>query len=157
VENLQTVLVVDDDELLARMISELLIGEGYKVWTARDGLQGYSSYRQFQTGMVVTDIDMPLLDGFDMMRCIRTINASVRTIYMSGAPPTQYRRLLAVEAQKFGAAVLRKPFYGMELLNFLVSTSEKVPPLLPRDRTTRAGREPHQQIAKHQSGRCDSP
>ena len=84
-----------------------------------------------KTGMVVTDIEMPQLDGFDMMRCIRTINPSVKTIYMSGAP-TQYRRSLTAEAQKFGAAVLRKPFVGMELLNFLLSASEKVSPMPAR-------------------------
>ena len=88
--NVQTVLVVDDDELLARMISEFLVGKGFHVWTARDGLQGYSSYRRCQTEMVVTDIEMPHLDGFDMMRCIRTINPSVKTIYMSAAPCCPY-------------------------------------------------------------------
>ena len=113
------------------MIGELLIGEGYDVWTARDGLHGYSSYRQSQTQTVVTDIEMPQLDGFEMMGCIRTINPSVKTIYMSGAP-TQYRRTLIKEAQKFGAAVLRKPFVGMDLLNILLSAGEKVTPVLPK-------------------------
>lgn len=131
VANVQTVLVVDDDELLARMISEFLVGKGFHVWTARDGLQGYSSYRRCQTEMVVTDIEMPHLDGFDMMRCIRTINPSVKTIYMSAAP-TQYRGALIMEAQKFAAATLRKPFVGMELLNILLSASDKVTPVLPR-------------------------
>jgi CheY-like chemotaxis protein len=116
--NPQTILVVDDDELLAGMVGEALRGEGYEVWTARDGLQGYSSYYKHQAEMVVTDIDMPELDGFEMMRCIRAINPRARAIYMSGAPE-HYRRTLISEAQNFGATVLRKPFEEIELLKLI--------------------------------------
>jgi CheY-like chemotaxis protein len=116
--NPQTILVVDDDELLVRMVGELLRGEGYQVWTARDGLQGYSSYYQHQAETIVTDIDMPELDGFKMMRCIRVINPRARAIYMSGAPE-HYRRTLVSEAQNFGAIVLRKPFEEIELLKLI--------------------------------------
>jgi CheY-like chemotaxis protein len=124
----QTILVVDDDESLARMVAELLRVEGYEVWTAHDGLQGYSSYYQHEAQTVVTDIDMPELDGFEMMRCIRAINPCARAIYMSGAPE-QYRRTLVTEAQDFGAGVLRKPFEGIELLKLIPSfASEKIKP-----------------------------
>jgi CheY-like chemotaxis protein len=115
------ILVVDDDELLAKMVAELLRGKGYKVWTARNGLDGYASYYQHQAETVVTDIDMPELDGFQMVRCIRAINPFVRTIYTSGAPE-QYRGTLATEAQKFGAAVLRKPFGEIDLLKLIPSS-----------------------------------
>jgi CheY-like chemotaxis protein len=119
---------VDDDELLARMVAELLRVDGYEVWTARDGLQGYSSYYQHQAQTVVTDIDMPELDGFEMMRCIRAINPCARAIYMSGAPE-QYRRTLVTETQSFGAAVLRKPFNDVHLLKLIQSlASEKTKP-----------------------------
>jgi CheY-like chemotaxis protein len=116
--NPQTILLVDDDELLALLIAELLRGEGYQVWTARNGLDGYSSYYRYQTAIVVTDIEMPELDGFEMMRCIRAINPSVNTIYMSGAAE-QHRQTLLAEAQKFGVAVLRKPFAGIHLLKLI--------------------------------------
>jgi CheY-like chemotaxis protein len=126
--NPQTILVVDDDELLARMVTELLRGEGYQVWTAGDGLQGYSSYYQHQAETVVTDIDMPELDGFEMMRFIRAINRSARAIYMTGAPE-QYRRTLVTESHRFGAAVLRKPFEAIELLKLIPSfATEKTKP-----------------------------
>ena len=114
----QTILLVDDDEPLALLIAELLRGEGHQVWTARNGLDGYLSYYRYQTAMVVTDIEMPELDGFEMMRCIRVINSCVNTIYMSGAAE-QYRQSLLAEAQQFGAAVLRKPFAAIHLLNLI--------------------------------------
>jgi CheY-like chemotaxis protein len=123
----QTILVVDDDELLARMVAELLRVEGYEVWTARDGLQGYSSYYQHRAQTVVTDIDMPELDGFEMMRCIRGINPRAKAVYMSGAPE-QYRPTLISEAQNFGATVLRKPFEEVELITLIQSLTGETKP-----------------------------
>ena len=119
--NARSILVVDDDEDLALMVADLLRMEGYQVWTARDGLQGSSTYYQHQAQTVLTDIDMPELDGFEMMRCIRAINPCPRVIYMSGAPE-RYSRTLIEEAQNFGASILRKPFKNIALLT-LVSSS----------------------------------
>ena len=121
--NPNTILVVEDNELLSSIIADLLQGEGYQVCMARNGLEGYLSYKSHRSDTVVTDIEMPELDGFEMMRCIRTVNPSVNTIYMSGAT-AQYRRALAAEAQKFGAFFLRKPFAGKDLLK-LISLSSK--------------------------------
>lgn len=106
------------------MVAELLRRDGYQVWTAHDGLQGYSSYYQHQAQTVVTDIDMPELDGFEMMRCIRAINPAARVIYISGAPE-HYHRPLLKEGQIFGAAVLRKPFEGIELLKLIPSFADE--------------------------------
>ncbi len=106
------------------MAAELLRRDGYQVWTGHDGLRGYSSYYQHQAQTVVTDIDMPELDGFEMMRCIRAINPAARVIYISGAPE-HYRRTLLKEAQIFGAAVLRKPFEGIELLKLIPSFADE--------------------------------
>jgi CheY-like chemotaxis protein len=113
------VLVVEDDELLARMLSELLRESGYEVWTAYNGTDGYSRYYQHQAETVVTDIDMPGLDGFEMMHYIRLINPSTRAIYISGAPE-RYQQTLVIEGQKFGALVLRKPFKGQDLLSVIL-------------------------------------
>jgi CheY-like chemotaxis protein len=118
--NSQAILVADDDEGLLLMVSDLLRNKGYQVWTARDGLQGCSCYRRHRAQTILSDIDMPELDGFEMMRCIRAINPSARAIYMSGAPE-RYRSTLVMEAQNFGAAILRKPFKEMDLLNMVSS------------------------------------
>lgn len=128
--NPQSILVVDDDELVAKMVSDLLQRQGYKVWTARDGLQGYSGYFQHQAETVLTDIDMPELDGFEMMRSIRVINPRAKTIYMSGAPE-QYRRTLGSEAESFGVTVLRKPFDEIELLKLVRSVAGKKTKTVP--------------------------
>ena len=110
------VLVVDDDENLGHIMAETLIAAGYEVQTADDGLHGYLRYLEQQPEIVLTDIQMPELDGLEMMRCIRAINPNVKAIYISGAV-SQYREALIREGQEYGALVINKPFSRNDLLN----------------------------------------
>ena len=110
------ILVVDDDENLGHIMAETLIAAGYEVQTADDGLHGYLRYLEQQPQIVLTDIQMPELDGLEMMRCIRAINPNVKAIYISGAVG-QYREALISEGKEYGALVLNKPFSRNDLLN----------------------------------------
>jgi len=114
--NMRTALVVDDDEDLAKMVALMLEGEGFEVRTATNGLHGYSSYFREPTDWVVTDIQMPDLDGVEMMRCIRSVNPSVRAVYMSGVT-TKYQAALERERKEFAAKVIDKPFSRDVLLH----------------------------------------
>ena len=109
------VLVVDDDENFGQIVAETLIAAGYEVQTADDGLHGYLRYLDQQPEIVLTDIQMPELDGLEMIRCIRTINPSVKAIYISGAI-NQYQEALEIEGNDYGALVLNKPFSRKDLL-----------------------------------------
>ena len=109
------VLVVDDDENFGQIIAETLMAAGYEVQTADDGLRGYLRYLDQQPEIVLTDIQMPELDGLEMIRCIRTINPNVKAIYISGAI-SQYREALMSEGKEYGALVLNKPFSRNDLL-----------------------------------------
>jgi CheY-like chemotaxis protein len=109
------VLVVDDDENFSQIMAETLTAAGYEVQTADDGLRGYLRYLDQQPEIVLTDIQMPELDGLEMIRCIRTINPNVKAIYISGAL-SQYREALVSEGKEYGALVLNKPFSRNDLL-----------------------------------------
>ena len=91
------------------MVALMLRRNGFEVRTASNGLHGYSSYFREPTEFVVTDIQMPELDGVEMMRCIRAINPNVRAVYMSGAR-SGYQSKLDQEQKEFDAKVLDKPF-----------------------------------------------
>lgn len=118
----KSVLVVEDDEGLAQVIAMTLRLEGFETQTAHDGLDGCTSYLSHPTDWVVTDIQMPQLDGIAMMECIRTINPEVRTVYMSGAVD-EYRTLLEREIKQFNAAVLPKPFSRSRLIKEMTSAA----------------------------------
>jgi DNA-binding response OmpR family regulator len=110
-----TVLVVDDDENFGQIMAETLTAAGYEVQTADDGLHGYLRYLDQQPEIVLTDIQMPELDGLEMIRCIRTVNPNVKAIYISGAI-SQYQEALSTEGKEHGALVLNKPFSRKDLL-----------------------------------------
>jgi CheY-like chemotaxis protein len=118
----ESVLVVENDESLAQIIALALSAAGFETETAHDGVDGYTSYSRHPTDWVVTDIEMPQLDGIRMMQCIRTVNPSVRTVYLSGAVE-EYRAILEREIAQFAAAVLHKPFSRSSLVKELTSAA----------------------------------
>ena len=65
------VLVVDDSITVRRVTQRLLQREGYRVALAADGLQGLERLQQERPAVVLSDIEMPRMDGFDFLRNIR--------------------------------------------------------------------------------------
>lgn len=120
-----SVLIVDDDEALAQVVALTLRSAGFEVCAAHDGVQGYVTYLRDQTDWVLSDIQMPKLNGLGMMRCIRAINPGVRTLYMSGAVD-QFRAVLDHESAQFGAKWLRKPFARTDLIELLTGCRENL-------------------------------
>ena len=84
--------------------------------TAHNGNLGYFAYFHEPTEWVVTDIQMPELDGLQMMQGIRSINPNVKVVYMSGEVD-KYHMALDQEISEFGAGVLRKPFTKGNLID----------------------------------------
>ena len=80
------VLVVDDNENMANIVRIMMEKNNHLVKTANDGENGYSAYVQFKPDLVVTDVQMPGKNGFDLMSKIRSHNPSIMTIYMTGDP-----------------------------------------------------------------------
>ena len=73
------VLVVDDSITVRRVTQRLLQREGYRVALAADGLQGLERLREERPAVVLSDIEMPRMDGFDFVRNIRA-DASLKDL-----------------------------------------------------------------------------
>ena len=69
------VLVVDDSITVRRVTQRLLKREGYRVTTANDGLHALEVLRNEKPAVVLSDIEMPRMDGFELVRNIRSSGA----------------------------------------------------------------------------------
>lgn len=65
------ILVVDDEQDILDLISYNLSKEGYKVQTALDGMKGLEAARKLQPNLVILDVMMPGMDGFEVCRALR--------------------------------------------------------------------------------------
>lgn len=104
------VLIVDDNEALTTLMKALLETEGtYRVKTALNGEDGYLAFLDFRPDIILTDIEMPIKNGLEMVREIRVHHPGIKTIYMSGDLQS-YRILLEKEEREYKAHFLHKPF-----------------------------------------------
>jgi len=66
-----TVLVVDDSITVRRVTQRLLTREGMHVVLANDGLDALDKMKTLQPNLILSDIEMPHMDGFDLARAVR--------------------------------------------------------------------------------------
>jgi len=65
------ILVVDDEKPISDIIKFNLVKEGYEVDTAFDGDEAIKRVYQFQPDLILLDVMLPKLDGFQVCKCIR--------------------------------------------------------------------------------------
>ena len=110
----ETVLVVDDEEMVRRLAVRMLLGQGYRVLEAKSGDE---AVRMLQRGAqqidsVVTDLAMPGLEGRQLGETIFRCWPQVRVVYMSGFPA---RRMVDAGALDPNSPFVQKPFTAEEL------------------------------------------
>ncbi len=104
----RTILIVDDEESMRQYLSEVLSQEGYQCRTFEGSLAAlaYMSNSPHPGDLVLTDINMPGMDGMDLLRTVKTVTPHVPVILISGL----YELALAIDALKGGASdYLLKP------------------------------------------------
>lgn len=109
------VLVVDDEVDLAQLLSFHLVQAGYTVVMAHDGEEGYQKYEQEQPDLIILDLKMPKLNGFEVCRKIRREKKDTQIpIIMLTALQDDADRLIGkvVGAQRY----MTKPFKMDDLL-----------------------------------------
>ncbi|MBN1621229.1 MAG: response regulator [Endomicrobiales bacterium] len=65
------ILVIDDEYDILRVIEEMLKKEGYTVITATNGQDGYKKFQQERPDLVISDIMMPIMDGYQVCEKIK--------------------------------------------------------------------------------------
>ncbi|MBA4395715.1 MAG: hypothetical protein C0407_19350 [Desulfobacca sp.] len=117
-EETMRILIVDDNQSVATVLRFMLEPEGFEIKLAQDGDEGYSTYKQFQPDLVITDIQMPGENGFELMNHIWRDDPTMKTIYMSG-DLSQYYPMLNRQRGTHSVSVLNKPFSRNELINMV--------------------------------------
>lgn len=109
----KTVLVIDDDDSLRRVIEYTLDEAGFKVLTARDGSEGLKLFAEEQPPVVLTDIQMPGISGYEVLQSIQNSHPETRVIIVTAFGTVEQ----AVDAMKDGAFdYVTKPFSRDELI-----------------------------------------
>jgi two-component system cell cycle response regulator DivK len=70
------ILLVDDDEMSRDMLSRRLIRRGFEVIAAVDGKQGIEAVRREKPDLVLMDMSLPVMDGWEATRCIKSDDAT---------------------------------------------------------------------------------
>lgn len=71
----KTILIVDDSPSIRQMVGFTLRTAGYQVTDAPDGQAGLEQAKQKSFNLVLTDINMPIMDGFDLTKNLRGLSA----------------------------------------------------------------------------------
>jgi CheY-like chemotaxis protein len=110
------VLVIDDDEDHRTLAREILVGAGHRVEEAADGAQGLTLFGRVRPDVVLTDINMPGLDGHDVIAALRVQHTDVPVIAVSGGGPIEKDELLMQAASLGAVEVIMKPFEFRQLV-----------------------------------------
>ena len=115
----KSILVVDDELDIVNLFTELLKSRKYDVFGFTNPLKALEDYKKNHNkyGMVISDIRMPKMNGFDLVKNIKMINRNISIILMSAYADIDYSQLHNITINE----VIHKPIRIMELL----STVEK--------------------------------
>ncbi len=104
---MDTILVIEDKESMAKMLKNSLESEGYKVITVGDGKEGLRQIKESRIDLVITDLKIPGKDGIEILKAAKEENQLIPVIVMTAFGSVE----TAVTAMKEGAFdFITKPF-----------------------------------------------
>ncbi len=113
------VLIADDEIALLRVYKRALVGAGYAVDMANDGVQAIDLVKLSEYDTIVSDIGMPNMDGLDLLKAIRAHDLDVPVVLVTGDPALA----TAMRALEYGAyRYVPKPF-DLDMLTSVVESA----------------------------------
>ena len=107
------ILVVDDEDSLRTVLSSELVSEGYDVGAAADGDEAITEFQKKVYDLVLLDIKMPRMNGFEVLRFIKEKHPKTKVIMLTGFADLKN----AIESKKLGAEdFVSKPYDLVDLL-----------------------------------------
>ena len=116
-----SILIVDDDEQVRDLLSQVFEGAGYDVTEARDGKEAMEQYRQAPADLVILDILMPEKEGLETIIEFRREFPAIKIVAISGGSERAHVNLLDL-AKRLGAVhAVKKPFEIQPLVDLVAS------------------------------------
>jgi len=112
------ILAIDDSRTIRELLKQALGNAGFHVTTADDGVDGCETFERIETDVVITDINMPRMDGFGVIETIRagSTNSRVPILVLT----TESGDDLKARARSAGATGwIVKPFDDASLISAL--------------------------------------
>jgi nitrogen-specific signal transduction histidine kinase/ActR/RegA family two-component response regulator len=109
------ILIVEDEDILRKVLKELLESKGYKIYTAADGLEAVGIYQEHkdEIDLVLTDMGLPKMSGSEVFKKMCEINARAKVLLASGfLEPDTKTEMLKAGAKGF----IQKPYKPYEVL-----------------------------------------
>lgn len=105
----RTILIIEDEESLCELLYDELTSLGYKVATARNGLEGLKTLQNIEPDLIICDRAMPTMTGYELLERIRGVYPQYRNLpFIFLTALTSPNDRLAVEALS-PTAYLEKP------------------------------------------------
>lgn len=114
----KTVLIVDDDIDLLENTAFMIKGMGHDVFTARDGDEGVTKYKDVKPNLTFMDIRMPKMDGYDAFFKIKQYDPHAKVIFITAYNQDEKKYLKAKNMSLVDA--ISKP-YSFDTLEELIS------------------------------------
>ncbi|MEI9978558.1 MAG: response regulator transcription factor [Edaphobacter sp.] len=92
-----TILIVDDNDGIRRLLRRLMGGTATDIWDCNDGIDALAAYADHRPDVVLMDIQMPRMDGLAATRQIRQLNSGARVVIVTDYDDEQLR-LSAMQA-----------------------------------------------------------
>jgi CheY-like chemotaxis protein len=81
------IMYVDDDQFVRKMVAGMLAVLGYDCMVAKDGPDALDAFHANSFELVLTDISMPLMDGWELARRLKEINPAIPIVAVTGENP----------------------------------------------------------------------
>ena len=110
------VLVADDDPATVELLQEFLRGKGYEVLTASDGIEALQKVKEERPHLILLDIQMPKMDGLEVLRRLREIDKEVGVIMITGVNEQEIaRKAMALGAFDYITKPIDLPYLEQSL------------------------------------------
>ena len=114
----RTILIVDDDIDLLENTAFMIKGMGHDVFTAKDGDDGVTTYKDVKPNLTFMDVRMPKMDGYDAFFKIKQYDSTAKVILITAYNQDEKKYLKAKSMSLIDS--ISKP-YSFEILEDLIN------------------------------------